>query len=170
MIGLGKRSFSIGILIIGSYLLILFFISIEQSFSNSRETLVFDRQELVSYAIQFLSDEELRKTGYLSDCSGFARAVYQKYGIELPRSSRDQFYTFAEPDTILMPGDLVYFKIRNQTISHVGIYVSDSTFIHSPGRNRYVCYEYLTAPYWKKYYAGYRNILAVQTTKNSINE
>ncbi len=59
----------------------------------------------------------------------------------------------------LKKGDLVFFKIRGNTISHVGIYTGNSKFIHAPGRGKTVCYESLNSSYYKKHYGGARTYL-----------
>lgn len=72
------------------------------------------------------------------DCSGFVQYVYQKVGITLPRTSYSQAtvgtsVTYEE----LMPGDIVCFGANS--INHVGIYVGDGQFIHSPRTGYTVC-------------------------------
>lgn len=66
------------------------------------------------------------------DCSGFTSYVYKNsVGVNLPRVSRSQANVgkrISKND--LKPGDLVFFG--SGSISHVGIYVGDSKFIHSP--------------------------------------
>lgn len=72
------------------------------------------------------------------DCSGFVQHVYQKIGISLPRTSYTQA-TVGTPVTYeqLMPGDIVCFGANS--INHVGIYVGDGQFIHSPRTGYTVC-------------------------------
>ena len=72
------------------------------------------------------------------DCSGFVKYVYGQIGISLSRTS----YTQANEGTYvayedLMPGDIVCFG--SGSISHVGIYVGDGKFIHSPSTGYSVC-------------------------------
>lgn len=72
------------------------------------------------------------------DCSGFVKYVYGQIGISLSRTS----YTQANEGTYvayedLMPGDIVCFG--SSSISHVGIYVGDGQFIHSPRTGYSVC-------------------------------
>ena len=72
------------------------------------------------------------------DCSGFVKYVYGQIGISLSRTS----YTQANEGTYvayedLMPGDIVCFG--SGSISHVGIYVGDGQFIHSPRTGYSVC-------------------------------
>jgi cell wall-associated NlpC family hydrolase len=64
------------------------------------------------------------------DCSGFTMFVYAQVGVRLPHSSRSQIGAGARVSRAnLQPGDLVFF---GSPIHHVGIYVGDGLFIHSP--------------------------------------
>jgi peptidoglycan DL-endopeptidase CwlO len=68
------------------------------------------------------------------DCSGFTRYVFAKYGIALPRTSREQVHSGAAvtPDfRDLHPGDLVFFAGPGEAISHVAIYAGDGVIIHA---------------------------------------
>lgn len=67
------------------------------------------------------------------DCSGFTSYVYRNsVGVNLPRVSRDQANAGKRVNrNELQAGDLVFFG-SGKSISHVGIYVGDSKFIHSP--------------------------------------
>ncbi len=89
------------------------------------------------------------------DCSGFAMFVYKKNGISIPREARSQYYS-AKRVTIrgAKPGDLVFFKIYSNRISHVGIYLGDRKFIHSPKEGKKVSYADIEDSYWKKRYVG----------------
>ncbi len=74
------------------------------------------------------------------DCSGFTRWVYAQNGINLPRSSSEQFRVgraIAKDD--VKPGDLLIFKrYRNSRSTHVGIYVGNGKYIHSPSKGKTV--------------------------------
>lgn len=77
------------------------------------------------------------------DCSGFTKMVYRLNGLEL---SRDADQQAVGGDNIepgegfqnLKKGDLVFFgrrtsPERSERISHVGIYLGNREFIHTPG-------------------------------------
>jgi cell wall-associated NlpC family hydrolase len=67
------------------------------------------------------------------DCSGFTSYVYKNgAGITIPRVSRSQATvgTYVNRAS-LQPGDLVFFG-SGKSITHVGMYVGDQKFIHSP--------------------------------------
>lgn len=64
------------------------------------------------------------------DCSGFTMFVYAQVGVRLPHSSRAQISSGQRVSRAnLQPGDLVFF---GRPIHHVGIYVGDGMFVHSP--------------------------------------
>jgi len=85
----------------------------------------------------------LIETGYLFggknpeaglDCSGMITYVYQKsVDIRLAGSAADLARQGRPVDAAqLRPGDLVFFNTRNQSRSHVGIYIGDDRFVHAP--------------------------------------
>lgn len=72
------------------------------------------------------------------DCSGFVKYVYDKMGIALPRTSYEQAATGTKISLEeLQPGDIVCFGYSS--INHVGIYVGDGQYIHSPRTGYTVC-------------------------------
>lgn len=97
--------------------------------------------------------------GYL-DCSSFVKLIYKKLGINLPRSSAQQFMVGVPVEEHeLIPGDLVFFRTRGRTISHVGIYIGDNRFIHISSSRKRVAIDSLDDPYFKKRYAGAKRVL-----------
>jgi lipoprotein Spr len=50
-------------------------------------------------------------------------------------------------------GDLVFFKIGQNTVSHVGVYLTNDRFVHASTSSGVMISD-LKEPYWKKYYAG----------------
>ena len=92
------------------------------------------------------------------DCSGLTMTVYRLNGLNLPRSSVEQYeYGVSIEKNQLRIGDLVFFKIEGRgKISHVGIYAGGQKFIHAPGRGRKICTEILSSRYFSKRYAGAR--------------
>jgi cell wall-associated NlpC family hydrolase len=93
------------------------------------------------------------------DCSGFTGWVFQRAGITLPRSSDEQF-TVGEPveRSLLQPGDLVFFRTSGRKISHVGIMVSTTDFIHA-STSRGVMRSPLSDGYWSPRYHGARRVV-----------
>lgn len=68
---------------------------------------------------------------YQTDCSGFVQGVYKKFGVNLPRVSRDQAKTGSPVKfNDLQIGDLMFFSTRaDHVITHVGIYMGEDYFI-----------------------------------------
>jgi cell wall-associated NlpC family hydrolase len=95
------------------------------------------------------------------DCSGFVRYVFQHAtGISLPRSSKEQAKVGQNVDkTQLQPGDLVFFNTRRFQFSHVGLYLGDNKFIHSPSRGGSVEVVNFDNRYWQKTFNGARRIV-----------
>ncbi|MBN2417324.1 C40 family peptidase [bacterium] len=72
------------------------------------------------------------------DCSGFVQTVYKIHGIQLRRDAdqqAEQGRAVSMEDNLvyLKPGDLLFFGSNPERISHVGMYIGDSYFIHSSG-------------------------------------
>ncbi|MBN1495550.1 MAG: C40 family peptidase [Spirochaetes bacterium] len=89
------------------------------------------------------------------DCSGFVQHVFHENGIELPRSTPDQFAGGKKIELYdVQPGDLVFFRICGGRISHVGIFVAQTTFIHAPSSGKRVSFADMNLEYWKKRFAG----------------
>jgi cell wall-associated NlpC family hydrolase len=99
------------------------------------------------------------------DCSGFVRAMYeQTAGLVLPRVAAQQAAATQKIDrTELQPGDLVFFNTLHRAFSHVGIYVGDYKFIHSPKPGAEVRIEDLRVNYWNRRFDGARRVLAQST-------
>jgi len=102
------------------------------------------------------------------DCSGFTRHVFEmSAGLVLPRRVDEQAKA---PGLVsvkrdeLKPGDLVFFNTLKRTFSHVGIYVGNGKFIHSPRPGGEVRVEDMGFAYWKKRFTGARRAELSDTT------
>ncbi|EFL49557.1 NLP/P60 protein [Solidesulfovibrio fructosivorans JJ]] len=92
------------------------------------------------------------------DCSGFTTWVFNRYGIHLPRSSREQYHVGKMvAKNKLRKGDLVFFRSK-RGISHVGIYLENGKFIHSASHGKTVTISNLEEDYWRTHYAGGRRV------------
>jgi hypothetical protein len=100
------------------------------------------------------------------DCSGFVRYVFREaQGKELPRTSAEISKLGESVDKQdLQPGDLVFFNTLRRAFSHVGIYLGDNKFIHSPSTGGAVRIESMDLSYWKARFNGARRIEASETT------
>ena len=95
------------------------------------------------------------------DCSGLTMAVYQLNGLNLPRSSRDQYVIGAPVERAeLAKGDLVFFATKGRAkVSHVGVYAGDDRFIHAPGKGKTIRVDSLSDRYYGAHYVGARKYL-----------
>ena len=94
------------------------------------------------------------------DCSGMVRYVFkQAWGAELPRTSEEISRVGAKVDSKdLQPGDLVFYNTLRRGFSHVGIYLGDNKFVHSPSAGSSIRIESMDLGYWKKRFNGARRI------------
>ncbi|MGJ7506754.1 C40 family peptidase [Variovorax sp. GT1P44] len=129
-----------------------------------RQTMVDRTSDLVVTAIGFLGVPYRRggntaETGF--DCSGFVRAMYnQTVGHLLPRRAEEQAAATQKIDrTDLKPGDLVFFNTMRRAFSHVGIYVGEGKFIHSPKPGAQVRVEDMSNSYWQRRFTGARRVI-----------
>jgi cell wall-associated NlpC family hydrolase len=119
--------------------------------------------ELINRAMEVIGvryrwDAELPQSGL--DGSSFVGYVFKdKLGFLLPRKST-QMSRVGKPITReeLQPGDLVFFNTMRLTFSHVGIYVGDNKFIHSPSKGTSVRVDDLGSLYWDKRFDGARRL------------
>ena len=125
---------------------------------------MYIREELVKTAQSFVDVPYLwggssSDAGF--DCSGLAMTVYQYNGLNLPRSSKEQYEAGAPVDhNSLLKGDLVFFSTTDgNKISHVGIYIGEGRFIHAPGGGKRVRMDSMSKSYYKKRYLGGRTYL-----------
>jgi cell wall-associated NlpC family hydrolase len=108
------------------------------------------------------------------DCSGFVRYVFQQAAnLTLPHGARaiSQVGTKISKDE-LQPGDLVFFNTLRSVTSHVGIYVGNNRFIHSPSAGGTISVTDMNDAYWAKRFTGARHIeandlAAIETNKTS---
>jgi len=103
------------------------------------------------------------ETGF--DCSGFVRYVYQQTAnLSLPHSARaiSQLGKSVQKNE-LKPGDLVFFNTLKSAFSHVGIYLGDNRFIHSPSSGGGVRVEDMQTSYWTKRFNGAQRIDSAST-------
>ena len=101
-------------------------------------------EEVAAAAVKFAYNQlgkpyKWGATGELGfyDCSGLMLRAYQKGGITLPRTSRQQWYAGARVWNVsdMLPGDLVFYAYNTAdpaTIHHVGIYIGAGNMIDAP--------------------------------------
>jgi cell wall-associated NlpC family hydrolase len=105
-------------------------------------TIAAAREKVVTETMTFLNIPYLwggmhPRTGM--DCSAFAKLVYDKAGLTLPRVSGEQYaQTRYLPPSAVLPGDLIFFAMKNPgtaKVDHVGIYVGKGLFVHASFTN-----------------------------------
>ena len=139
-------------------------------FSQARQSMSGKASELVVQAMGLLGVPYRRgganeNTGF--DCSGFVRHLYeQSIGLVLPRRADEQAKATQSIDrNELKPGDLVFFNTMRRTFSHVGIYLGDGKFIHSPHTGSSVRVDDMREAYWNKRFTGARRVESVEAEK-----
>ncbi|MGA8515629.1 MAG: C40 family peptidase [Burkholderiaceae bacterium] len=133
--------------------------------SQARYSITTKASELVVSAMGFLGvpykwGGNSFEQGF--DCSGFVKALFeQSAGTILPRRSSEQAAVTQPIDkSELQPGDLVFFNTMRSAFSHVGIYVGEDKFIHSPRSGAVVRLEDMRLGYWSSRFDGARRVAA----------
>lgn len=131
-----------------------------QSFTDRA---VHSAQELVLQAmgligVRYRFGGRSPATGF--DCSGFVRYVFARVtGRQLPPTSLEQAAAGAViGKSELQPGDLVFYNTRGRPFSHVGIYIGEGRFIHSPSRGGSVHIVNMAERYWLVRFNGARRV------------
>jgi hypothetical protein len=132
--------------------------------ADSRNGDVRLREEIIRTAGQYVGvpyrwGGESPRTGF--DCSGLTMVVYRLNGLDLPRSSRQQWKVGRPIDrSRLQKGDLVFFATRGgNRVSHVGIYTGENKFLHAPRRGSRIKTSSLSSKYFRTRYVGARSYL-----------
>lgn len=115
-------------------------------------------QALLALGIEYQSGGRSPALGF--DCSGLVAHVFlQAYGLRLPHSARSQSAA-GRPVSLaeLEAGDLVFYDTQGRPYSHVGIYVGDGRFVHSPKSGARVRVERLDSAYWRGRFNGARRV------------
>lgn len=87
------------------------------------------------------------------DCSGFTSILYQQVYNKLLSGPAAGIYKLCSPLSRkeLKEGDLVFFKIESDNISHIGIYLQNNKFVHASTKKGVIIND-LDEAYYKKYY------------------
>lgn len=123
------------------------------------DSIVRERATICSLARNFLGTPYRwgGTTPNAFDCSGFTRYVYAKVGIRLPRTAREQFKAGKKVTPgKWTSGDLVFFDMNKGYVSHVGMYLGASCFIHASNPRTGVKIDSLTERSYKPHYVGAR--------------
>lgn len=82
------------------------------------------------------------------DCSGLVQYSYSKAGKFVPRTT-GQLWSALQPVATakMKPGDVLFFRIDGK-MSHVGLYLGGSRFVHAPSSGRTVSVASLETPFY----------------------
>ena len=91
------------------------------------------------------------------DCSGLTQSVFWKCGVQIPRTSRQQYRRGKNVNfSDLSFGDLVFFSTNLfSRVNHVGIYIGNNKFCHASS-SRGVTISNLMKHYYKTRFVGAR--------------
>ncbi len=95
------------------------------------------------------------------DCSCLVKSIYESvYGVILNRTSarivNDDLTRVKK--TELREGDILSFKMKDNRISHIGIYLKDNKFVHVSRKKGVKINDVRNTYYRKRFYAGGRVI------------
>jgi cell wall-associated NlpC family hydrolase len=123
----------------------------------SRET----REAVVRAAKDMLDKKYVygaKDNHYAFDCSGLTQFAYGEAGIKIPRTSAEQYRRCNRVDVRdIEKGDLLFFSTNGGGASHVGIYIGDGLFIHSPSEGKRVQKVKFADRYWHDKFYGAGN-------------
>ncbi|SEU10039.1 peptidoglycan endopeptidase LytF/peptidoglycan endopeptidase LytE [Salinibacillus kushneri] len=93
------------------------------------------------------------------DCSGFVYYMFNKHGVDMPRDTAAGLFTkgTSVSQSALQPGDLVFYAVNSNRITHVGFYIGDNQWISATSSKGIAIYS-LDNSYWSKYYEGAKRI------------
>lgn len=98
---------------------------------------------------------------YQTDCSGWTQHIYGKFGITLPRVSKDQARV-GTPITFknMKKGDLMFFSTRaDKVINHVGIYLGNDYWISNLNSNQNVAVLSTWGSWTQKYFLWAQRVI-----------
>lgn len=94
------------------------------------------------------------------DCSAFVKSVYYLIGLDIPRTSQEQFNAGDPVErSNLKEGDLLFFGKGPERISHVGMYIGNGKFIHAPRRGEPIQITPVNNEKYVQKYVGSRRFL-----------
>jgi cell wall-associated NlpC family hydrolase len=130
--------------------------TVRQSVTEKASVLVFTSMGFLG--VPYRRGGNSVETGF--DCSGFVKAMFeQTVGLILPRKAEQQAAATEKIERAdLKPGDLVFFNTMKRAFSHVGIYIGEGKFIHSPKPGSEVRVEDMGLAYWSRRFDGARRV------------
>lgn len=133
--------------------------------SGSASTASGTRQQIIDYAAKLLGCKYVyggnTPSGF--DCSGYVKYVFKHFGVDLTRTSANQYANSVRiKKSELKIGDLVFFSQNagSSKVGHVGIYVGGGQFIHAAAPGKGVRYDSLNSTYYSSHYIGSGRVLS----------
>ena len=113
---------------------------------------------MTQLGVRYRSGGKSPDTGF--DCSGLVGySAKQSLGLKLPPRADDMAQQGDNVSrTDLVVGDLVFFNTMGRKYSHVGVYIGQDQFVHSPASGGVVRVENMNDRYWVKRYTGARRL------------
>ncbi|WP_176222110.1 C40 family peptidase [Tuberibacillus sp. Marseille-P3662] len=104
------------------------------------------------------------------DCSGFVQYAFNKVGINIPRTTSQQYQAGkAVSKSHLKRGDIVFFETYKSGPSHSGIYIGGGDFIHTSSTDG-VTIDNINSPYyWGPKYLGARRVINEPIKKQDVD-
>jgi cell wall-associated NlpC family hydrolase len=93
------------------------------------------------------------------DCSGLVQYVFSQYGVRLPKTVREQAVLGRKVSAdSITAGDLVFFRTTGRKVSHVGVAISKTSFVHAPNSRSTVRVERFGDGYWASRFVAARRL------------
>jgi len=119
--------------------------------------------QIADFALQFVGyryvyGAESPSTGF--DCSGLVWYTFKHFGVTVSRTASQQYKNNGTPvaKSDLIPGDVVFFSSNGSSVTHVGIYIGDSQFVHASGSKVGVIISRLDSSYYTRVWWGAKRI------------
>lgn len=140
-------------------------LSFVERYTNATQDVILEGLKLVG--VRYKMGGNSAEAGL--DCSSFVQTVFKEsIGAYLPRTAREQSQLGEQVDiSQLKPGDLVFFNTMRRNFSHVGIYVGDNKFIHSPRSGSEIRVEDMGLAYWSRRFNGARRVTSAEGAATS---
>jgi cell wall-associated NlpC family hydrolase len=133
-----------------------FYGKVTTQLSESSSTLINNAMKLIG--VRYRWGDQVQ-TGF--DASAFVKYVLKdNLGFLFPVKTTDDMSKVGLQVSreSLRPGDLVFFNTLKREYSHVGIYVGENKFIHSPARGSGVRVDDMSSVYWDMRFDGARRV------------
>ncbi len=105
-----------------------------KDFASGEQSVSQKTKDVIDYALQFLGNPYVYGGNSLTkgtDCSGFTKLIFAKFGYTLSRSCKAQVNDGKRISlSDVKPGDLLFYKYGN-SVGHVAIYIGSGKIVHA---------------------------------------